>query len=80
MQVTVSLGDKGENCSWEFKPNLLTLEIKSNSPATKKVAYGSSMPSALLGMCFILELVCFPRRDYQAFSLLNFSRAPFLSL
>lgn len=69
MQATVSLGDKGENCSWEFKPNLLTLEIKSNRPVTKKVVYGNSVPSALLRICFILELVCFPQRDYQAFSL-----------
>lgn len=67
--MTISTGDKGENCSWEFKPDLLTLAIKSNRPATKKVVYQNSMPSALLGMCFILELVCFPQRDYQTFSL-----------
>jgi len=60
--VTVSIGDKGESGSWEFQPNLLTLEIQTDLQQ-RKWLYGNSMPSALLGMSFILELVCFPRRD-----------------
>lgn len=35
MQVTVSAGDKGDNCSWELKPDLLTSATKSDRAVTK---------------------------------------------